>query len=384
MIEHSKLPALRRLFKPQAASWIALFSLLPSAFAADSKVTQDAFFYTAGEKSTKPFGKKKTLELSSQKQTLVQFDLSSLPEGTDGDDVLRANLWLTVEDVSVAGSFEVVALNSPWQETNLLLGNAPQTIEPVNTPTPKYLGLADESNQIAIDVTTLVQDWLSGTTNNGLLMRLTDNSSLSTKFASREATDVGSRPRLEITLASSGVTGEMGPPGPQGDPGPAGPDGPIGPQGNAGVPGADGPAGATGNPGTDATVTSASVTGTVGTLSANSPSFGFVPGTMATITVAAGENLHVVANATLGSSNGGTSSTLELDIGYKLVADSSITALNNIHSVFAVNALRAPYVQCGLIPALPAGQYEVGMIYRTTGSDWSNNGTSACSAFTTK
>lgn len=367
-------------------SSLALLAVaLPSrAIASDAKTAQDGYFYTSGPKSTKTYGKKDTLELSSTKSTVVQFELSALPSGTSSNDVVRANLWLHVDKVTASGSFEVLAAGSSWQEVDLQVANAPSVITPVDVAPSTTVALADKGNQIAIDITDIVKGWLNGVANNGVFLRLSEGSSLNVRFASREVEDTGSRPRLEVTLAADGVEGEQGPQGPQGEAGPQGPEGAVGPAGSDGSPGATGATGSTGPAGYEATVTSALTSGSVGSLAANSPSYTFVPGTMATIVVTSGETLHVVSSAGLGVPSGSNSSALELDIGYKLTSTGTITLVGASQSVNVASGLRNTFTQTALISSLAAGTYDVGLVYRATASDWTSNGNGFTSAFTTK
>ncbi|MGC2110575.1 MAG: DNRLRE domain-containing protein [Candidatus Korobacteraceae bacterium] len=94
---------------------------------------------------------------------------------------------------------------------------------------------------IVVDITSLVQQWISGSLpNNGLALSLTTSGG-SFSFDSKESIFTSHEPELEITLA--GGVGPQGPPGPQGPQGPAGATGPAGP---AGPQGQQGPAGGAG------------------------------------------------------------------------------------------------------------------------------------------
>ena len=169
----------------------------------------------------------------------ARFDLSALPaNATIAKAVLR--IWVSV--VTLPGQVQVVPASDPWSEVTLSFSVAPALGLPVGSFT---VGLADKSNYVSIDVTDLVQDWLSGALdNNGIA--LVGVSPIQVGINSKE--NVTSHPmELEVALTSFGPQGDPGPAGPQGIAGPTGAPGPQGPQGDPGATGPQGPAG-TGGP----------------------------------------------------------------------------------------------------------------------------------------
>jgi hypothetical protein len=120
---------------------------------------------------------------------------------------------------------------------------------------------------LLIDVTSLVQEWVSGAqTNYGLA--ITGASGVSVAFASKESEAESHQPELLVVLASAG--GPQGPPGPQGSTGAtgaqgtAGTTGPPGPQGSTGATGAQGTAGTTGPPGPQGSTGATGLPGSTG------------------------------------------------------------------------------------------------------------------------
>jgi hypothetical protein len=96
-----------------------------------------------------------------------------------------------------------------------------------------------------------------------------------------------------------------------------------------------------------------------------------------TVTIAAGDRIHVTASRALGTSSPGGATNLELSIGYRNVAGGTaqsfgspsggLTSAMGIRNLFSVN---------GVITDLPAGTYEVGMVGRITpgaAGSWNNN-----------
>jgi hypothetical protein len=87
---------------------------------------------------------------------------------------------------------------------------------------------------VLIDITSAVQAWLNGTqTNYGVA--LVGIGSVNANFDSKENTNMGHSPELDIVFINSGPQGPMGLQGPQG---PAGPQGAQGLQGPIGLTGA--------------------------------------------------------------------------------------------------------------------------------------------------
>jgi len=193
------------------------------------------------------FGSAISLIVQSGTTSYLRFNLATLPPG---GSVNKATLRLYVDAVSKNGTFDVYEIDSNWSESTLTY----------NTPAPPLGGSATSGHPISvssstlnqfllIDITSLVQGWVSGSiANNGIALATSDTGSFS--FDSKESLFTGNGPELEIVL--NGPAGPAGPSGPVGPPGPAGPAGPqgatgaAGPQGPSGPPGPAGPAGASG------------------------------------------------------------------------------------------------------------------------------------------
>ncbi len=141
----------------------------------------------------------------------IQFGLAGVPANAS---VQKATLQLYVNQVLSPGSFDVYELDSPWTQNTLTFSNAP----PLGaSATGNHLVAvpATADQFILIDVTPLVQGWVSGTIpNNGLALDMTSSVG-GAVFDSKEATQTSHMPELQIVL--------NGPAGPQGPMGPAGP-----------------------------------------------------------------------------------------------------------------------------------------------------------------
>ena len=186
-----------------------------------------------------------------------------------------------------------------------------------------------------------------------------------------------------------GATGATGATGAQGAVGPVGPEGPVGPQGPQGPQGADGQAGATGAQGPAGPAGPAGPQGPAGLVNtvfvegqtaALTPAFQFL-GPPSTVTVAAGQRIHIVSMAGLGA--GATAATgLDIVICHRIGATG-----NPIADTGGIFGLTSPANQRHVFSltadlALPANTYQVGMCGRAaTPANWNNNEWGSTTAF---
>ena len=217
------------------------------------------------------YGAQTYLPVSNLYTSYLQFNLAPIPTGTT---VAKATLRLFVSSESTDGSFDVYPVNAAWPES-LTYSSAPAL--GASAAGPVSITSSSLNHFVVIDVTSLVQGWLTTpSTNYGVALQLVGPTGLFA-FDTKESTITSHEPELEIALngpagpqgplgpaGPSGLTGSIGPIGPQGPLGPAGPTGltgstgPIGPQGllgpagptgSTGPIGPDGPQGPAGNPG---------------------------------------------------------------------------------------------------------------------------------------
>jgi hypothetical protein len=154
----------------------------------------------------------------------VQFNFSTLPTGAS---VSKATLRLYVDAVNKPGSFDVYELDTAWAENTLTYNTAPPLGLSATGNHPTAISASSLRQYVLVDITPLVQGWLSGAvTNNGVALALTSAGG-NFSFDSKESSFTSNGPDLEIALTSSG--GAQGPPGPAGPQGAAGPVGPPGP-----------------------------------------------------------------------------------------------------------------------------------------------------------
>jgi Collagen triple helix repeat (20 copies) len=211
-----------------------------SAYATEAVVSGDT--YVSSSYPTNNFGYQSNLHVDPTSTALIVFDLSSLPSATASNQISKATLWLYVNRISSAGAVSLKAVTSTWSESALTYNTIPALGSAMATFTPTVA-----QQFVAVDVTSLVQGWVTTPSSNyGIALSTASGSIL---FDSKENGETSHMAGLDITLVNQGSQGAQGPQGPQGATGAAGATGPQGPQGTVGptgATGATGPAGATG------------------------------------------------------------------------------------------------------------------------------------------
>jgi len=95
---------------------------------------------------------------SNAREVFIQFNLADIPAGAS---VQKATLQLYVNQVLAPGSFDVYQLNSEWNQSTLTFSNAPILGASATGNQPVAIP-ASASQFVLIDITPLVQDWVSG------------------------------------------------------------------------------------------------------------------------------------------------------------------------------------------------------------------------------
>jgi hypothetical protein len=142
---------------------VALLALQPSAAQAQAPLTDDASV------SSQPGPPNlSNLRVSSTDNAYLKFKLTSLPVNTPGSEVEKATLKIYIGEIVSAGKLDVYAVAGAWDEGTITSANAPP-LGSLMTTTAE-IGLDQEGKFIAIDITSLVQQWLGddGQGTNGL------------------------------------------------------------------------------------------------------------------------------------------------------------------------------------------------------------------------
>src|ERR1035441_4279359 len=187
------------------------------------------------------YGAQTYLPVSNLYTSYLQFNLAPIPTGTT---VAKATLRLFVSSESTDGSFDVYPVNAAWPES-LTYSSAPAL--GASAAGPVSITSSSLNHFVVIDVTSLVQGWLTTpSTNHGVALQLVGPTGLFA-FDTKESTITSHEPELEIALnGPAGPQGPLGPAGPTGSIGsigPIGPQGPLGPAGPTGLTGSTGPIG---------------------------------------------------------------------------------------------------------------------------------------------
>jgi hypothetical protein len=204
------------------------------AFAVEATLVADAHVNSARPGINS--GAISNLNVGGGYTALLQFDLSTLPAGTTAAQVSRATLRLYCNRMDTAGLVSVQPMSGAWGEYSVTYSTLPSL-----GSAAQVVSVSQAGAYIAVDVTTLVQGWISSpVTNNGLA--LTAGTAV-VQLDSKENDLTGHAAVLDVALVSGGsggATGPVGPAGPPGAPGPkgdTGATGPAGPQGPAGTSG---------------------------------------------------------------------------------------------------------------------------------------------------
>lgn len=214
----------------RAILWFAIFAVtvlvLPEKTAAQSAtVTDDAFLSTnANTQKLNLGGQGISLIVSGSSAmvgsvsvgtttTYIKFQLaSSLPPGAAAANVAKATLKLYLSPLtSPTGAIDIYPVTSAWTESTLSSSSTPTIAA---TPFASGINVGSANSFLVVDVTQLVQEWLEGATNGGIvndgIALVAHTSSSYVVFDSKESIVTSHEPRLEIVLANSGAQGPAG------------------------------------------------------------------------------------------------------------------------------------------------------------------------------
>jgi len=257
-----------------------------AAHATEGVVVGDAYVNSAHPATN--YGALSNLYVNSNGTALIQFDLSALPAGTTASQIGAASLKLYVNRVNASGLVNVVAVTSPWSESTVTYSSMPTLGPTVGSFTPSVA-----QQFIVVDVTALVQAWLTAGASAGVALT---TSSADVVFDSKENDETSHAAHLDITVVS------QGPAGPAGAAGAAGATGAQGPQGPQGETGATGPSGTAGQSITEALSPS--------TVTIPPDTYQLIPGLSITLTVNSGQLVRISATGSVFNSGEATPGTV--------------------------------------------------------------------------
>src|SRR5436305_79007 len=145
---------------------------------------QDTF--VSQTKANTNYGGNASLAVLAGNTSLIQFNVSPLPSGVSASQLNKATLRVFVSGLSNAGSFDVVLVNGTWNENSVTYGNRPNLGNVIAAGVPVVA--TARNTFIAVDVTSALQAWLSGSqANNGVAIVASASSPISVTFDSKEA-----------------------------------------------------------------------------------------------------------------------------------------------------------------------------------------------------
>ena len=208
----------------------SLFVLPLAGVAATASVVGDS--YVSPTNPTLNFGNATTLNIGGGTAGLIQVDLSNLPPGLVASNIQKANLTIFVNKVFTSGGLDIAQVTSPWTEPGVTYNTRPTAGAPLLSNVP----VSASDTFVTVDVTSLVQQWVTNpSTNFGVqISAAVAQPSTVLNLDSKEATSTSHAAFVDVTLAS---IGPPGPPGANGSPGATGNPGAPGPPGAAGPPG---------------------------------------------------------------------------------------------------------------------------------------------------
>src|SRR5688572_1340027 len=231
-----------RLWRRALPILVLSVAAVHSAWAATIGISADTYVSAAAPASS--LGSQANVNVGGGNRGLLYFATTGvLPSGITGSDIAKAVLKVWVNKVTSPGSISVSAAAGAWVEGTATFATAPASLPLTSSATVLSTGY------LLVDVTSIVQSWIAGGTNDGFVV---ESMSASVSLDSRESIGTSHSPELIIVIDTLGPQGPMGPQGLQGGQGGQGPKGLIGDAGATGAtgpqgsPGPQGPKGATG------------------------------------------------------------------------------------------------------------------------------------------
>jgi Collagen triple helix repeat (20 copies) len=236
--------------------------------------------------------------VNQSNEGLITFNLATLPAGLTAANIQSANLILFVEGGGSPGTITACELAAtPVWSPSTVTGTTMPLCGSVATVSFNVSSTQLQNGSfIVVNVTPIVQDWISGSVNNGIMLAAdkppTGVNPINVQFDALQNNGQGYAPELQVVLQSQGpqgpagpagltgpagptgqigATGATGPQGPIGLTGATGPQGPLGLTGATGVTGAQGPIGLTGPAGAIGTQGPIGLTGPAGATGATGP-----------------------------------------------------------------------------------------------------------------
>ena len=220
---------------------VSLYSFSLHAMAAP--IAADTYIDILKDK-VKNFGSSPAVSVNDGNKALLKFSLSNLPSDTEESDINKATLFIYIKKVYVPGKLQVKQLGNNWVENVVTSNSVPHSL---GLYTVSTANIWQRETYFAIDVTSLVKDWVSNQKSNyGLIIEpsvLSPNTSVI--FDSKESAQTSHSPYIDIVF-NHGIKGDQGIQGEKGGVGLTGATGLQGLKGDQGIQGEKGDVGLTG------------------------------------------------------------------------------------------------------------------------------------------
>jgi hypothetical protein len=155
--------------------------------------------YVSSATPTQNFGPAQTVNVSSQSIGLLRFDLSSLPAGSNANQIAKATLqlWVNLASPNATGSIDVYQVSKNWDGGTVTYNNRPTYLTSSKSSKPLIAGGSNYA--LEVDVTAQVKSWVTIPASNfGLAVVATGATNLF--FDSKENMGTSHLPVLDITL----------------------------------------------------------------------------------------------------------------------------------------------------------------------------------------
>jgi len=196
----------KRWRKLHLVAWAASLLLAPAAWAVTCPVAADTYVSPANPALN--FGNLGTISVgpgaTSANAGLIQFDLTCLA-GAAQANIGKATLTVYVDKALVAGGLDFAQIESPWTESTVTYNTKPAAFAAFATNVP----VAASGMYVTVDVTSVVQNWVSGARSNGGInygIQVTAAAAAPTTSValdSKESTTTSQPARLDITLVTT-------------------------------------------------------------------------------------------------------------------------------------------------------------------------------------
>ena len=212
------------------------------SWATTSMVIANTYINSSSKLAHANFGSSPSLLIGNGSSALLEFNLSSLPPGVTSSNIQKATLTFYVNQVAHPGGVDIFALTGAWSQWTVTYSNRPAE-NPTAVVTDQTISTA--LLFVTVDVTSLVQGWVSTPAGNyGVEIAAAASAPSTALQIDSTSNPVTSHPAfLDITVANTGPQGPPGLMGLMGLQGGQGPQGPPGPQGQQGSQGLQGPPG---------------------------------------------------------------------------------------------------------------------------------------------